>query len=71
MSDLIDRRTLFKAAGAGVAVGSVRVAQVDPTHPAIEQSGIAAGDLIMRKIPKGEDMLPAIMLVTRCTISSF
>src|ERR1700730_16476170 len=67
MSNLIDRRTLFKAAGAGVAVGSIRVAQADPTHPAIGQSGIAAGDLIMRKIPKGEVMLPAIGLGTFIT----
>jgi hypothetical protein len=67
MSDLIDRRTLFKAAGAGVVAGSVRVAQADPTHPTTGQSGVAADDLIMRKIPRGEDMLPSIGLGTFIT----
>jgi diketogulonate reductase-like aldo/keto reductase len=67
MTDLIDRRTLFKAAGAGVVAGSVRVAQADPTHPITGQSGVAADDLIVRKILKGEDMLPAIGLGTFIT----
>src|SRR5271154_1618709 len=67
MSDLIDRRTLFKAVGAGVVTGSVRVAQAAPAHPTAEQSGVAADDLIMRKIPNGEDMLPAIGLGTFIT----
>src|SRR5258707_14961720 len=67
MSDLIDRRTLFKSAGAGVVAGSVRVAQADPTHPITGQSGVAADDLIVRKIPKGEDVLPAIGLGTFIT----
>jgi hypothetical protein len=64
MSDLIDRRTLIQVAGAGVVAGSVRVAQAAPTHPTAGQSGVADDDLIMRKIPKGEDMLPAIGLGT-------
>jgi diketogulonate reductase-like aldo/keto reductase len=66
MSDLIDRRTLIAAAGAGIVVRSVR-AQADPTHPTTVQSEVAADDLIMRKIPKGEDLLPAIGLGTFMT----
>jgi hypothetical protein len=64
MSDLIDRRTLIQVAGAGVVAGSVRVAQAAPTTG---QSAIAADDLIVRKIPKGEDVLPAIGLGTFMT----
>ena len=54
---LDDRRTLIKAAGADVVAGSVRVAQAAPTTG---QSGVATDVLIVRKIPKGEDVLPAI-----------
>src|SRR6202021_3601199 len=64
MSDLIDRRTLIQVAGAGVVSSSVRVAQAAPTTG---QSAIAADDLIVRKIPKGEDVLPAIGLGTFMT----
>ena len=64
MSDLIDRRTLIQRAGAGVVAGSAGVAQAAPTTG---QSAIAADDLIVRKIPKGEDVLPAIGLGTFMT----
>src|ERR1700721_3442193 len=64
MSDLIDRRTLIQVAGAGVVSSSVRVAQAAPTTG---QSAIGADDLIVRKIPKGEDVLPAIGLGTFMT----
>jgi hypothetical protein len=66
LSDLIERRALIAAAGAGVVARSVR-AQADPTHPATAQSEVAADDLVMRKIPKGEDLLPAIGLGTFMT----
>ena len=66
MSDLIERRALIAAAGAGVVTRSVR-AQANPTHPTTVQSEVAADDLIMRKIPKGEDLLPAIGLGTFMT----
>jgi hypothetical protein len=64
MSNLIDRRTLIQAAGASVVAGSVKVAQAAPTTG---QSGGATDDLIVRKIPKGEDVLPAIGLGTFIT----
>src|ERR1700721_332464 len=64
MSDLIDRRTLIQVAGAGVVSSSVRVAQAAPTTG---QSAVAGDDLIVRKIPKGEDVLPAIGLGTFMT----
>jgi diketogulonate reductase-like aldo/keto reductase len=64
MSDLIDRRNLIKLAGAGVVAGSVGVGHTDPTAG---QGGVAPGDLIVRKIPKGEDVLPAIGLGTFMT----
>jgi Aldo/keto reductase family len=64
MSNLIDRRTLIQATGASVVAGSVKVAQAAPTTG---QSGIATDDLIVRKIPKGEDVLPAIGLGTFIT----
>src|SRR5260221_11192701 len=73
MFDSIDRRTLITAAGAGVVAGSMGVAHADSATrvaqaaPTTVQSGIAAGDLIMRKIPKGEDTLPAIGLGTFMT----
>ena len=72
MSDSINRRTLITAAGAGVVAGSMgvahagsatRVAQAAPTM----QNGIAPNDLIVRKIPKGDDALPAIGLGTFMT----
>jgi diketogulonate reductase-like aldo/keto reductase len=64
MSDLIYRRTLIKLAGAGVVAGSVGVGHTDPTAG---QGGVAPGDLIVRKVPKGEDVLPAIGLGTFMT----
>jgi len=64
MSNLIDRRTLIQATGASVVAGSVKVAQAAPTTG---QSGGATDDLIVRKIPKGEDVLPAIGLGTFIT----
>jgi diketogulonate reductase-like aldo/keto reductase len=73
MFDTIDRRTLIKAAGAGVAAGSMGVAHagsatsVAQAAPTTAQSGIAPDDLIVRKIPKGEDTLPAIGLGTFMT----
>jgi diketogulonate reductase-like aldo/keto reductase len=73
MSDLIDRRTLMKIAGVGVVAGSVRVARAEQTtgvgyaDPTAGQSGVAPDDLIVRKIPKGEDVLPAIGLGTFMT----
>jgi diketogulonate reductase-like aldo/keto reductase len=64
MSDLIDRRTLIQGAGVGVVAGPMRVAQAAPVPG---QSGIPGDDLIVRKIPKGEDVLPAIGLGTFMT----
>jgi diketogulonate reductase-like aldo/keto reductase len=64
MSDLVDRRALIQAAGAGVVAGSMRVAQAAPNTG---RGGVAAEDLIVRKIPKGEDVLPAIGLGTFIT----
>src|SRR6202789_1434802 len=64
MSDSIDRRTLIKVTGAGVVAGLVRVAQA---VPATRPGGIALDDLIVRKIPKGDDVLPAIGLGTFMT----
>jgi len=64
MSNLIDRRTLIQATGASIVAGSVKVAQAAPTTG---QSGGATDDLIVRKIPKGEDVLPAIGLGTFIT----
>jgi diketogulonate reductase-like aldo/keto reductase len=64
MSNLIDRRTLLQATGASVVAGSVKVAQAAPTTG---QTGVATDDLIVRKIPKGEDVLPAIGLGTFIT----
>jgi diketogulonate reductase-like aldo/keto reductase len=64
MSDLIDRRILIQGAGAGVVAGPIRVAQAAPvTGP----SATPENDLIVRKIPKGEDVLPAIGLGTFMT----
>jgi hypothetical protein len=67
MSDLIDRRTLIKAAGVGVVASSARVAQADPTHSTTAQNAVATDNLIMRKVPKGNDVLPAIGLGTFMT----
>jgi hypothetical protein len=67
MSDSIDRRTLIQAAGAGVVAGTVRVSQATPNT---KQSGAATDDLIVRKIPKGEDVLPAIGFGTFITFDS-
>jgi len=64
MSNLIDRRTLIQATGASVVAGSVKVAQAAPTTG---QNKVATDDLIVRKIPKGEDVLPAIGLGTFIT----
>ena len=64
MSDLIDRRTLIQGAGAGVVAGPIRVAQAAPVTG---QSATPENDLIVRKIPKGEDVLPAIGLGTFMT----
>jgi diketogulonate reductase-like aldo/keto reductase len=64
MSDLINRRTLIQGAGAGVVAGPIRVAQAAPVTG---QSATPDNDLIVRKIPKGEDVLPAIGLGTFMT----
>jgi diketogulonate reductase-like aldo/keto reductase len=70
---LIDRRTLIKATGAGVVAGLVRVAQAGQTTevaqavPTTRPGGVALDDLIVRKIPKGADVLPAIGLGTFMT----
>jgi diketogulonate reductase-like aldo/keto reductase len=64
MSDPIDRRTLIQGAGAGVVAGPMRAAQAAPVAG---QSATPENDLIVRKIPKGEDVLPAIGLGTFMT----
>jgi diketogulonate reductase-like aldo/keto reductase len=72
-SELIDRRTLIKATGASVVAGLVGVAQAGRTTeaaqavPTTRPGGVARDDLIVRKIPKGEDVLPAIGLGTFMT----
>jgi diketogulonate reductase-like aldo/keto reductase len=74
MSDMIDRRTLIKAAGAGVVAGLAGVAHAAPTTRSAHADptsgsgrGVAPDDLIVRKIPRGEDVLPAIGLGTFMT----
>jgi diketogulonate reductase-like aldo/keto reductase len=64
MSDLIDRRTVIQGAGAGVVAGPIRVAQAAPVTG---QNATPGNDLIVRKIPNGEDVLPAIGLGTFMT----